>query len=145
VNATVASQRAAVAKWLAASFTLVRLLPGVHALVDGERGPLNELLAAAREVADVGSHAAVDTFVPSEVASSRKPFSASAAGIRFRRWLRPVVWLVAGWRHSDRRHTHRGHPSWWHGVLLVLLVLLVWRQAAELVLGRAHVGTWHRR
>lgn len=42
-------------------FTHMRLLASMHAVVHGERGPLDELLAAARKVADVRPVSAVDS------------------------------------------------------------------------------------
>jgi hypothetical protein len=48
--------------YLSTSLAHVRLLSGVHALVDSQRGPLDELLAAVGVVAHVGANATVDTF-----------------------------------------------------------------------------------
>jgi hypothetical protein len=48
--------------YLATSLAHVRLLAGVDALVHGEGGALDELLAAVRVVAHVRADAAVDTF-----------------------------------------------------------------------------------
>jgi hypothetical protein len=48
--------------YLAASFALVGFFSGMDALVNGKRGPLNELLVASREVADVRPDTTVDSF-----------------------------------------------------------------------------------
>lgn len=62
VDATMASQRAGVAKRLATALALVRLLAGVDTTVDGQSRALDELLAAAREVADMRTDASVNAF-----------------------------------------------------------------------------------
>lgn len=48
--------------YLSTALTHVRLLACVHTLVDGQRRPLDELLAAVGVVAHVGANATVDTF-----------------------------------------------------------------------------------
>jgi uncharacterized membrane protein len=48
--------------YLGTGLAVVRLLAGVHALVDGQSGTLNELLATVRVVTDVRSVSCVNTF-----------------------------------------------------------------------------------
>ena len=78
VDATMSCERARVAEglgcvsevlvlsnmytYLSTTLTHVRLLAGVDALMDGQRGSLDELLAAVGVVANVRADAAVDTF-----------------------------------------------------------------------------------
>jgi hypothetical protein len=77
----VASQGAAVAEGLGTGLAVVRLLAGVHALVDGQSGTLNELLATVRVVTDVRSVSCVNTFVTCQVTASREALSTSAARV----------------------------------------------------------------
>lgn len=62
--------------YLSASFTLVRLLSRVYALMDCEGRTLNELLSAIRVITDMRPDAAVDTFyrlsVPRQFLSQKK-------------------------------------------------------------------------
>lgn len=53
-------RRAMESSYLAATFAHVRLLAGVHTLMDGQGRPLDKLLAAVGVLADVRTNAAVD-------------------------------------------------------------------------------------
>ena len=61
MNPAVPGQRAAITEGLAASFASVGLLASMHARVNGQCRPLNELFATPRVVANMGPNATVDT------------------------------------------------------------------------------------
>lgn len=123
VSSAMASQRATVTERLGTSLAVVRLLTSVHSLVDSQGRSLNEHLSAGRPVADVRSDAAVDALVSSEIAPSRKSFSASATGIGLDRLL-GLLRLLRHVLHAHVRHSaHVGHirvsrnlHRGWHGV-----------------------------
>jgi len=60
MNSAVPGQGAAVTEGLATSLTPVRLLASMYARVNGQGGPLDELLATPRIVANMGPNATVD-------------------------------------------------------------------------------------
>lgn len=71
----------------------------MHALVDSQGRPLNELFAASWIIANVGSDSTMDPFMASQVAPPGKPFAAGAAGVCLRRCLGRILLLKARLRH----------------------------------------------
>lgn len=67
--------------YLAAAFAKVRLLTSVHSLVNREGRPLDKLLPAFREVANMRTDTAMDSLVPSQITASSERLAAGTARI----------------------------------------------------------------
>lgn len=109
MSSAVTSKGAAVAERLGTSLAMVRLLACMNTLVHSQSRPLNELLSTSRPVADMRTNTAVDAFMTSKIAASRKSLATCTTWVGLDGLLRRRRLLLRHLLHVHVRHAHVRH------------------------------------